>query len=147
MPDEPKQGSANTLIWVSICIIVLAWYFRADIATFTASLSSPAYELTAKELMDAYVADEVAADLKYQDKVVVVSGKVVGKSKSLMGDIYVNLSAVRFLTGIQCVFAERYAREVAAIRTGYDVRIKGRVKGKLGNVVLRGCRVQGARSR
>lgn len=141
MGEDPKNKPGySALIFAVICLIVLGWYFKDSIGDF-GSGSDPEYEVTAVQLMDEYSDNEIAADLKYKDKVIVVSGKVVDRAKDLANQIYIALYTGRALFSVQCFFSDKYASEVAEVKTGAIVKIKGKVNGKFGNVILKGCRI------
>ena len=129
------------LIWVIIFVAILGWYFRDSISTWRTSQTTPAHEISAIQLMKEYSENEIAADLKFKDKVIIVSGKVTDRSKDLLNQIYIALYSGKALFSVQCFFADKYASEVAAVKTGSALRIKGRVDGKLGNVLLNGCQI------
>jgi len=140
---EKETNSPKNLIWIIVAVVVLAWYFRSDIATFTAAITPPDYKMSAISLMDAYAADEIAADLKYKDKIVVLTGRVLTKGKDVMGRLYVSYNVGRLTRSVECFFAPRYARDVSDVNSGRDLTIRGRVEGMTGNVVVRGCRIVG----
>jgi len=141
MSEKPESKQTHsTLIFAVICLVVLGWYFKDSIGDFGSEVT-PAYEVTAIQLMDEYSENEIAADLKYKGKVIVVSGKVTGRAKDLLSQIYIALYAGGMLFSVQCFFSDKDASEVAEVQMGSVVKIRGKVDGKFGNVILNGCRI------
>jgi len=116
-----------------------------DTDTDTAIVESQAasYRLSATELYNEYSSNEVAADSKYQGKVVVVSGRVQSIGKDIMDNAYIVLGGGGFLDGVQCMFTEGQESSVARLSKGQQVVIKGEVAGRIvGNVLVNKCTLQ-----
>jgi hypothetical protein len=99
---------------------------------------SAAITVSASQLYSDYKANEVAADQRYKDKVLQVSGTVDNIGKDIMDSIYVTLETGTF-GSIQCFFADKHASEAAQLRKGQSITVKGRCDGKMMNVLLKGC--------
>lgn len=95
--------------------------------------------VSASELASAYNANEVSADDKYKDKVLVVSGTVDSIGKDLTATAYVTLQASGDFLGVQCMFDDQYKGELAKLHKGQQVRLRGTCKGKALNVLLADC--------
>ena len=102
----------------------------------------PEYTVSAQELYKAYEDNGVAADEKYKDKVILVNGIVETIDKDITDAIYVTLKTSMYLASVQCLFADSHTKEAAGLKKGMKVSIKGKVDGKLGNVILRGCTIE-----
>ena len=93
-------------------------------------------------LYEAYEANEVAADQKYKDKVLEISGKVISIDKSL-GDIIVALNGLidneYEIMGIRCRFDASHAAEAASLSKGQSIKIKGICEGTILGVNISGC--------
>lgn len=100
-------------------------------------------KVTAVELSQAYDNNKVAADTKYKDKVVEVSGIVDSIGKDILDDPYVTLKGrSTSLFGVQCMFSRASEGELANLSKGQSITLKGRVDGELiGNVLVRGCTI------
>ena len=93
------------------------------------------FELTANELFDAFNDDELASMLKYEGKVIAVSGQV-SSIKVSDSTSNVTLHADNALIGgINCSFNAR----VSDLKEGDEVTIKGRCQGILMDVILNNC--------
>lgn len=97
------------------------------------------FTLSADQLASAYEANEVAADTKYKGHVVVVTGKVNDIGKDIVDTAYVTIGGSGFLDGVQCMFATGEQSRVAALSKGQFITVKGKVDGKMGNVLMRNC--------
>jgi tRNA_anti-like len=97
------------------------------------------FTLSSTELYNAFDADEEAANKKFNDKVIVVSGKVSEVDLSDAQKIAVMLDTGSPMGYINCSF---YNEEIARVRNvvkGSAVTIKGKCTGKLADVILNTC--------
>ncbi len=110
----------------------------ADVRMLTAS-----YELTAAALLADFNKDETAANIKYLDKVIAVSGKVLEiKLEPATGEATVILDAGDPLAAITCSFYNDETASVKKLSQGDIVVIKGKCTGKLMDVVLNKCSIE-----
>jgi len=112
----------------------------------TENTSAPTEEaivVTAVQLSREYDDNKVAADAKYEDKIVEVSGVVNDIGKDILDDPYVTLEGISSsLFGIQCMFPRKDESQLATLSKGQSITLQGRVSGELiGNVILRGCSI------
>lgn len=128
----------KTMIAVAATVAVVAgiyaWreYDRAPAST--AAMGSD-ITLTAQELLEAFVNDETAANARFNDKVVEVSGTVRSITTS-EGRTEVVLETGDALAGIICSFE---SGTTVAWAQGDAVRVKGVCTGMLMDVVLVRC--------
>jgi len=105
---------------------------------------SVAYSVTAGQLLDEYDTNEVAATLKYKDKVIAVSGYVDSVNISISGEPYVNLirsPGIWTLRTVSCYFPMSAMSSVAGLSEGDSVTIIGTCKYyMLLSVILYDCR-------
>ena len=113
-----------------------------DTDTQKIQLQSPSYTLSADQLYNEYNRNEVAADSKYKGKVVIVSGTIQDIGKDIMDDAYIVIGGSGFLDGVQCMFTKGMQSSVARLSKGQQVRVKGEVVGKMGNVLVNKCSMQ-----
>ena len=99
-------------------------------------------EISARELMQAYKANEVDADVRYKDKTLVVSGTVDNIKKDIFNTLYITLETGEFLSSIQCYFDDSHEKELGNIQKGQSLTIKGNCGGLLGNVSLKDCEIR-----
>ena len=103
---------------------------------------TPAYTLSAAQLYSEYEANEVAADQKYEGKILRVQGTVAEIGKDVFFDTppYVTLGVVGgfdWYLGVMCFFNEE--NEVAQLSKGDTITVQGRYEGYLLGVSLEGC--------
>lgn len=113
-----------------------------DSETKKVQSQGPSYTLSANQLYVEYESNEVAADMKYEGKVVIVSGTIQNIGKDIMDDAYIVIGGKGSLDGVQCVFTKGEQSSVARLSKGQRVTVKGEVSGKMGNVLVRKCKLQ-----
>lgn len=101
--------------------------------------SAASNELTAEALFDEYEKDRDAADKKYKDKLLVVTGTVDLAKTGASGNPYVTMNTSNLVLRVQFLFDKSDVDAVSQLRKGQKATIKGRVFGKLVNVVLKDC--------
>ncbi|MBL4694670.1 hypothetical protein JKY72_04850 [Candidatus Gracilibacteria bacterium] len=99
--------------------------------------------VTAKQLADEYIKNEIAADEKYLDQIFEVSGVVDTIGKDILDDMYVTLKTNHFITSIQCMLENSELEKAANLNKGDVIKVQGKVGGKLMNVFLRDCFILG----
>ena len=96
--------------------------------------------VSAYELLGDYEANEVNADLKYKDKVVLVTGII---DRIISGDepkVYFDNGSS--FTEVTCGFSPAEVESVARLRKGQQITFKGKVTGKgIFDVEVKGCSV------
>ena len=98
-------------------------------------------EVTAIKLSEEYDANKVAADAKYKDKRLKVTGIIDGIGKDILDDPYVTLEGMpNRLFGVQCMFSKSKEQELINLKKGQEITLTGKMSGEMiGNVVLREC--------
>jgi hypothetical protein len=123
-------------------LIMVGGQFGCSTTPSSRSSAEVGFEGTAEKLCEEYMANEVAADEEYTDKVAVVSGRVKYISKDILGAPRVRLANPEFTAcGVECTFP-RKDKSVASLSPGQYVTIRGKVIGKLGDVKLVDCSLQ-----
>ena len=83
--------------------------------------------VTAFRLAEDYEANEVAANQKYDGRVLAVSGTVEAVSGGSGEAYYVDLSAASMsLTSVRCHFSESHLSDITSIRKGDRVTLRGK---------------------
>lgn len=110
-------------------------------ASTQSQASEGAIKVSASNLINAYKANEVAADGQYRDKLVEVTGIVGDVKKDITDTIYVTLGtgAAFELPTVQCFFSNDYADKASKLRKGFKMTIRGRVEMLMGNVLVKDC--------
>ena len=103
------------------------------------SAATPDYVLSADTLFRAYDQNAVAADAKYEDKIVKVSGTIQSIGKDIMDTAYLVIGGSGFLDGVQCMLPSGQESLVASVSKGQYVTLKGKVSGQFGNVIVNNC--------
>ena len=97
-------------------------------------------EINAGQLYQEYKSNEIAADLKYEDKLLKVHGIVKSIGEDIMGDPYVVIVGNEGdLLGIQCIYpnTDAYRELLAKVNPGQEMTVTRKCKGYLiGNVLL-----------
>ena len=111
--------------------------------TVTAPVQS-SIKVTANQLMSDYTANEVSADAKYKNNLVQVSGIVDSIGKDIIDTPYITLKAGSeySISVVQCMFAKSDESALATVSKGEQMTLVGQVTGKLGNVILNGCKIE-----
>jgi len=141
MSKNLSRHIASFAVIVAFLILALG---SADTDTDTQNLQSqaPSYTLSANQLYSEYDSNEVAADFKYEGRVVIVTGTIQEIGKDIMDDAYIVIGGGGFLDGVQCAFTKGEQSSVAHLSKGQQVSVKGEVSGKMGNVLVNKCRLQ-----
>lgn len=101
-----------------------------------------AIKVTASKLADDYKANEVAADAKYKGNLVEVSGIIGTIGKDITDTPYVTLTIGQYdILSVQCMFGRNDQTALATLAKGQSITLQGEVSGKLGNVLVRGCKI------
>ena len=105
------------------------------------SQSSSSDEMTADALFDEYQKDKVAADQKYKGKVLTITGTVDIVKVGLSGNPYVTMKTSNLVLRVQFLFKKKDESALSRLRKGDQATIRGRVSGRIGNVLLEDCEV------
>ena len=125
---------------LTIFIILGGGSFDTDGGAKKIASASPDYVLSANSLYSAYESNSVAADARYEDKIVKVSGTVKRIGKDITDTAYIVLGGSGFLDGVQCMLTKGQESIVSRVSKGNYITLKGRVSGKIiGSVIVRNC--------
>jgi len=103
---------------------------------------SSAYTVTADGIYAEYKANEVAANQKYKDQIITVSGTIMDIGTDIAGDPYVVLGGTGFLDGVQGSFATSESTSIAGLSKGKQATIKGKCDGFMAMVEMSQCSLQ-----
>ena len=101
--------------------------------------TAEAIEITAEELLQAYRADEKAAEAEYEGKILKVTGAVSNTGKNMVGIPFVKLAGSSIQAfRIRCMFEKEY--ELAQVATGQTVTIQGECDNYMSpDVIMKDC--------
>ena len=96
------------------------------------------FSLTAAVLLSEFEANSKNASLKYNGKILLISGKV--ESINLNDSIAsIQLSGEGSFFGINCSFNEGVSKNLKDIQIGNIIQVKGEFKGYMDDVILNNC--------
>ena len=106
--------------------------------TVLAVMKMSAYELRAE-----YKENEVAADEKYEDKIIYVEGIIKDIGKDVLDTAYITLDDGTIINSVQCMFKKADESIVAGLKKGQEVTVRGECEGEIifGNILLRGSSI------
>ena len=98
-------------------------------------------EVSARQLIAAYDANEVSADATYKGKTIKINGLVNDVKKDLSGSLYVLIGtgADFELTAVQAYFEDEKANQLAQLKKGQRITVVCEVTGLMFNVVGQEC--------
>ncbi len=111
--------------------------------TKEAETPEEAIQVTATNIIAEYKANEVSADATYKGKLVEVKGTVSAIAKDIMDTPYIALTNEEpyGFESVQCMFSKSQEAELAGVSKDQSITLRGRVSGKLGNVIVRECSI------
>lgn len=105
------------------------------------STPTPSYTLSASDLYNEYENNPVAADQKYENQFIEVSGKIIEIDTEITGKPYVILGPSDYVNHVQCVFGYDDESSVATLSKGQSVTLQGEVTGQFVWVTMKECRL------
>jgi len=132
--------------YISLFILLLTLVACETDAQVAEEISSkaPDYVVTAQQLFSEYEANEIGADAKYKDKVLLVTGVVTEIGKDIFDTPQIKMALDMFgMEGVQCSFADKEVPGLANIAKGDTLTVKGKGDGKTIFLVdLKGCTLE-----
>lgn len=102
----------------------------------------PDMEITVEELLATYTADEAAAEDKFKDKVLKITG-TVGRIevRDYLDFDYINLTNAEgnILEHVRCFFAKESGPELNQLEIGQRITVQGTYDGSIISMRLKGC--------
>jgi hypothetical protein len=144
-PAPPSAAKQIRAVLSLLFVAVLFYYFyscntRLSHDDEEAVIGAPAFSITAEDLHAEYDANEVAADAKFKNKILLVTGAVDEIGKDILDQPYITLGRGEMsVFGVQAIFPESDSRDLAKLSKGERVAVKCVCAGKLGNVILKKC--------
>jgi len=97
--------------------------------------------ITSSQLVSEYQQNEIAADSKYKDKTLEVTGRV-GSIAESFGKQYVTLKSDDIIITVQCFLKSSEGEKAATLSPGQSVTLQGRNDGMSFNVTLSDCTIK-----
>ena len=106
--------------------------------------SATVIQVTAPDLIAAYEANEIAADLKYKGKILDIIGTIDDLGEDMLGTKCLTLSdgSDFSITDVKCFFSDKHVSQLANLQKGQRITVRDKGDGKLFNVHVRGCSIQ-----
>ncbi|MDD5639680.1 MAG: hypothetical protein PHR47_02640 [Candidatus Pacebacteria bacterium] len=99
-------------------------------------------KVTAFDLASEYKANQVAADEKYKNKTIEVSGTIYNIGKDILDTPYIALSGADITTNVQCMFEKSDQGQLANLSKDTKIVLRGKVSGQVVfNVLLNNCSI------
>lgn len=115
----------------------------ASARTAAAAPSGPTGDpVTVEEILDAYDVNEVAAETKYKDRWLEISGRIADIGTDVLSTPYITMKRPNDLFGVQAMFQRNKDEAlVGGFSKGQPLTLLCKHSGKLGSVILRQCSV------
>ncbi|MBA7698351.1 hypothetical protein ES703_107028 [subsurface metagenome] len=99
--------------------------------------------MTVTELLSAYEAEGEAADARFANQILRITGVIDRiEVKDALDIYYVMLNSPEeslLLQGVRCVFDSQYGSELNKLETGQTVTVQGKYVGSMIDISLRDC--------
>ncbi len=99
-------------------------------------------EVTVEELCSAHTVDSVAADAKYRNKILKLTGVVDRIVVKDIHDIYyimLTSAEKKEESNVRCVFDKKHGPELSRVTTGQTVTVQGKYDGYAMNILVTDC--------
>ena len=104
--------------------------------------TTSALEVTVEELLSAYKEDGAAADARFMNKILKVTGLVNRiELEDFLDFSYITLTGTEksLLQNVRCIFDKKYGPELSQLTTGQRVAVQGKYDGSMINLRMRDC--------
>ena len=138
-----KQGKFKNIFLVTMAVLVIGLIYLSG-CTGDTNITYPVFEplqppieVTVDQLYDEYMADEAAADAKYEGERLLFSGVTVEKVSNFF---YIARPIEFHILNGSVKFRPRYPSNVESIREGFVVDIVGEAQGIIfGFLIVKDC--------
>ncbi|MGC4232490.1 MAG: hypothetical protein QM594_05870 [Niabella sp.] len=138
-----KTKKIIALVFIIIVALGAAYtYYQYNRKPANIKKENALIAVTATSLVEDFNKNEQAANQKYTDKIISVTGNVLHVQADVDGQVTVILESSDPLASVTCSFYKDEAPKVKNLTPGQQVRIKGVCTGKLMDVVLNKCSLQ-----
>jgi len=112
---------------------------ESDYSSF--DYSSPSYQVSHKALANEFEANSIAAEAKYEGKLIYVRGPVSSIDKDILDNPYVAISGEWDFASVQCFLTDEEISGASTLRKGQRIVVAGVVGDTTLGVTLDGCKV------
>lgn len=106
--------------------------------TEVSETEEPAAVISASQLYSDYKQNEIAADQKYKNKVIEVSGRL-STIEEMFGRMFVTLETGDIIGKIQCFLDDSETDKAATLTVGQQITLTGKGDGMSLNVAVKNC--------
>ena len=127
------------VILILLCLAGLGSYYYMNYDFRNAIKNTKAdYELSSKDLFEAFDADEGAANTKYTGKILEISGSVTDVVTE-SDQVSISLHTGDMMSVIVCELNKTLSSDEISLKVGDSIKIKGECSGKLIDIILVNC--------
>ena len=103
--------------------------------------SSPSFQVRHKALADEFENNSIAAEAKYEGKLIHVRGPVGSVDKDILDNPYVAIRGEWDFASVQCFLTDEEVSSASTLRKGQSIVVAGVVGGTTLGVLLDGCKI------
>jgi len=103
--------------------------------------SSPSYQVNYKALVGEFENNSIAAESKYEGKLIYVGGPVNSIDKDILDNPYVSISGEYDFASVQCFLTDEEVSGASSLNKGQRIVVAGVVGGTTLGVTLDGCKI------
>jgi hypothetical protein len=133
-------------VWLALTLVIIGHPTSKSSTTPLAASITPsviaaptavlAARMTASALNQEYKENEVAADEKFKGQSIEVIGSIEEISKDFTNTMYLVINTGEFLAGIHAYFDDDHKSELASLKKGQRVVVRGTVSGYIVKCVM-----------
>ncbi|HYC41037.1 MAG TPA: hypothetical protein VEB63_11185 [Chitinophagaceae bacterium] len=126
------------LVAIAVLIIGGGWYGYKEYTRKVPDLSRvrPDITMDSRQLISSFEQDEAGSNAKYLDKIISVRGTVRAVERDETGFYTVILNDGEFMSSVRCSMDAEHQQDVAGLKEGAGVTIKGACTGFNSNELL-----------
>ena len=103
--------------------------------------SSPSYRVNYKDLANEFENNSIAAEAKYEGKLIYVRGPVGSVDKDILDNPYVAIRGEWDFASVQCFLTDEEVSSASALRKGQRIVVAGVVGDTTLGISLDGCKI------
>ena len=103
--------------------------------------SSPAFQVRHKALADEFENNSIAAEAKYEGKLIYVRGPVGSVDKDILDNPYIAIRGEWDFASVQCFLVDQEVSSASTLRKGQRIVVAGVVGDTTLGVSLDGCKI------
>jgi hypothetical protein len=122
--------------FIAIAAILAALYFY-NLKSTDMAKAKPDFVITSSDLQKEFEADETKASVKYINKILEVTGKIVSVKPAENKVVSISLVTESDLSSVICTFPA--VSDPAVFKVGDEITVRGECSGFLMDVLLNNC--------